>query len=243
MNAHARGSNDAAPQIDPAVLEALGEFLRRPSASIAPEVGDALLDLLPERPSEEELGSLAPAIDRYVFDCAMARLRPASSAAWHAALAPDRAMRLPAMIALATPERLDAFGTCAAAAALHVPIARNVTKAAADRIRRLLTAEAAELAFGEAQFFYPELATVCDAERVHADILARSDDEARRGITDFGAALVEELVNGAGPVWGALLQFRRPARHGAVPAFSLGPVHREMLFRIWERKWPNRRSI
>ena len=242
MGSSAIGSNGTAPQVDPAVLEALGEFFCRPSAAIAPEVGEALLGLLPERPSGDEFGPLAPAIDRYVFDCALARLRPVSDADWRAALAPDRAMRIAAAIALAKPATLDAFAMLAAAAALHVPIARNVTKAAAERIRRILTPEAAELAFGEAQFFYPELATLCDADGFLGAVLARPDEDAHRSLADFGAAVVEELVNGAGPVWAGLLHFRRPVRRGEVPAFSLQPVHREMLFRIWERKWPNGRN-
>jgi len=234
---------EAAAQADPAIVEALGDFFRRPSARIAPAAGAALLDLLPERPSDAEFGPLAETIDRYVFDCLAARLRPLSDADWRRALAPDRAARLAADIALAEPAALDAFAITAAAAALHVPIARNVTKAAVERIRRILSREAAEPAFGEAQFFYPELATLCDADRVLADALDRGDEEARASLAGFGAAIVEELVKGAGPVWVALLHFRRPPARGEVPAFSMQPVHREMLFRIWERKWPNRRNI
>lgn len=237
------GRQDAAPQFDPAVLEALGEFLHRPSARIAPEAGDALLDLLPERPTEDELALLAPAIDRYVFDCALGSLKSVSDAEWLAALAPDRTMRIVAGIALASADVLEGFALCTAAAALHVPISRHVTKAAADRIRRILSPEAAELAFGEAQFFYPELATLCDAEAVHAEIFAREDAAARDGIAGFGAAVVEDLVSGASPVWGGLIRFRNPMRRAAPPAFTLRDDHRELLLRIWERKWPNRQNF
>jgi len=234
--------DDAAPQIDPAVLEALGAFLHRPSAAIAPEVGDGLLGLLPERPTEDELALLAPAVDRYVFDCALGRLRSVSDPDWLAALAPERRMRVASAVALASSAVLEAFALCVSAAALQVPISRHVTKAAADRIRRILSAEAAELAFGEAQFFYPELATLCDAEAVHAEITGREDAAAREGIAAFGAAVIEELVSRTSPVWGGLLRFRTPVRRVDPPVFTLRDEHREPLFRLWERKWPSWRN-
>ncbi len=242
MDAAPTARDAAAPQVDPAVLEALGEFFRRPSDRIAPEVGEALLGLLPERPQDDEFALLAPAIDRFVFDCALGSMKGISDADWSAALASERGMRIAAAVALAPLPVLETFALCTAAAALHVPISRQVTKAAADRIRRILSAEAAEPAFGEAQFFYPELGTLCDAEAVYADIFGRDDDAAREAIAAFGAAVVDEFVSGTGPVWGALLRFRTPARGGDRPAFTLRDDHRELLFRIWERKWPSGRN-
>jgi hypothetical protein len=234
--------NEAVQRFDPAVVEALGEFLGRPSARISAEVGDALLRLVPERPNEDELPHLADAVDRYVFDCALARLRSVSDTEWLAALAPERKMRNAAAIALASPTVLEAYALCTAAAAFQVPISRHVTKAAADRIRRIMPPEAAELAFGEAQFFYPELATVCDAESAHAEFSQRDDRAAREGMAAFGAAVAQDLIDGISPVWAGLLRFRRPVPPGDPPTFALREVHRELLFRLWERKWPSWRN-
>ncbi len=214
-------------------------FLAEPLKAFDPQaVEDVLAGAGLDRAATEVSG-LAPYVDRVLFDYASERLSRCSEREWHAALIDAEAVKRARVIALAPAATRDAFARCAGAAALHVPLARNLTKAASDRIRAVLGAEAADVAFGEAQFLYADLAGIDDAEKVYAAFAATDDADAERRFVGFGRAIVRALLNAESPLWATVFELR--AGKASYPSVRLLPAHRTLLFKLWDRKcrkWP-----